>query len=406
MRARDALGRVVRALRVVWLTLGVVLLALLCLELAYRAQAALRRAAQGGSGTDASGLSPAFLAEAAAEGRLGWRPYVYYRRLPQQGTWVTVDSMSHRRTVPAPLPGPHRAVFVFGGSAVWGSALADSETIPSRLSRAFQAHGVTDIEVVNFGENGYVFTQEVIELMLQLRQGARPSAVVFYNGHNDVGSMLYNGFTGVTRNESDRARDFALGERLFNWRSDLGADLRAARSMTDVALSRVQLLARLRSHPQFVNPMPDAAIADSVVRIYDGTVGAVEALAARYGFSAWYAWMPVLDSITKPLSARERTMFEQSQQSADNRRFLDVYRLARARAASQVSEASSGHFVDLLPVFATDSGTAFVDDEGHTTSNGSDVVAQALARVIEADFAAKSCAGRPARAGACLGGRR
>ena len=405
MSSREAFGRIVRVLRVTWLTLGVVLLLLLGFEIAYRAQAALRRAAQGGSG-NGSGLSPAFVAEATSEGRVGWRPYVYYRRLPQQGTWVNVDSMSHRRTVPAPAAGPHRSVFVFGASAVWGTALPDSETIPSRLARAFQSHGVTDIEVVNFGESGYVFTQEVIELMLQLRQGARPAAVVFYNGHNDVGSTLNNRYTGVTWNESDRARDFYLGQRLFNWRPDVGADLRAARSLAGVALGRVQLLARLRSHPVRVNHMPDEAIADSVVRVYAGNVGVVEALAARYGFSAWYAWMPVLDSVTKPLSARERTMFEQSQQSPANQRYLNVYRLARARVAGPVSEAAPGHFVDLLPVFATDSGTAFVDDQGHTTANGSDMVARELERVIEADFAAKACAGRPARAGSCLGGRR
>lgn len=405
MHLRDTLRRIGRGLRTAWVALGTVLLILLCLELAYRAQGSLRRSMEG-TIDDASGLSREFRKEASSEGRLGWRPYVYYRRLPEQGTWVNVDSASHRRTVPAPPPGAHRQVFVFGASPVWGATLADSMTIPSRLAHALAAQGLADVEVVNLGETGYVFTQEAIELLLQLRQGARPAAVVFYNGFNDVASTLQNGFNGVTKSESDRARDYALGARLYSWHPDIGTDLRVARTLAGIAASRVQLVSRFRPAPRTANTRPDEAIADSVIRNYTGTMGIVEALATHYGFAAYYAWMPLLDSSAKTLSARERALFDASQQFDENQRFLNVYRQARRRVAAPASQVAPGRFADYAQLFAADSATEFVDDQGHTSGSGSEAVAQAMARLIAPGLKAEACAGTPPRAGACLGGRR
>ena len=50
---------------------------------------------------------------------------------------------------------------MFGGSTMWGTGARDACTIPSLLARALQGRGMS-LEIINFGETGYVRTQEVI----------------------------------------------------------------------------------------------------------------------------------------------------------------------------------------------------------------------------------------------------
>src|SRR6185295_3816027 len=99
------------------------------------------------------------------------------RRKPFHGTYINVDSAGIRITPQRPISGvPVARVFMFGGSTMWGWLQRYDKTIPAEVARrlATMADSVGGIEVTNFGETGYVFTQEVLELMLQLRAGNRP----------------------------------------------------------------------------------------------------------------------------------------------------------------------------------------------------------------------------------------
>ena len=93
---------------------------------------------------------------------------------------------------------------------MWGTSQRDDKTIPAEASRRLQALAGPSrrIEVTNFGENGYVLTQEVIELMLQLRKGNVPDIVVFFDGINDAGATVQWGEGGNTQNESKRVAEF------------------------------------------------------------------------------------------------------------------------------------------------------------------------------------------------------
>ena len=104
-----------------------------------------------------------------------WEPYVYWRRLPCSGSYINVDAAGLRRTwAPPARPGrrPLR-IFFFGGSAAWGTGVRDEHTVPSELARYLAAAGI-DAEVVNYGETGYVSTQDVIALLRELQRGHRP----------------------------------------------------------------------------------------------------------------------------------------------------------------------------------------------------------------------------------------
>src|SRR5262245_30798240 len=138
--------------------------------------------------------------------RLEWRSYVYWRRRsPFRSTYVNVDAGGFRRSWRDPRAAasarPIR-IFVFGGSTLWGMGARDDFTIPSYLAK-FLAEEVPDarVEVTNFGELGYVSTQEVLSLEIALQRGDVPDIVIFYDAINDVFSSFQNGLAGSPQNE-------------------------------------------------------------------------------------------------------------------------------------------------------------------------------------------------------------
>ncbi|HTO93624.1 MAG TPA: hypothetical protein VMM80_04610, partial [Bacteroidota bacterium] len=112
----------------------------------------------------------------------GWRTDEYH------GRYMNIDADGTRRTIQASsdggaLPG----LYMFGGSTMWGAYLRDSATIPSIVGAALARAG-RPMRVVNCGEQGFSFAQGVIQLVLLLREGKRPDAVLMYEGFNDIGS--------------------------------------------------------------------------------------------------------------------------------------------------------------------------------------------------------------------------
>ena len=148
--------------------------------------------------------------------RTHWEPYVYWRRVPFEGRYVNIDERGIRRTANAPHPGEgigeSTRIFMFGGSTLWGTGARDDYTIPSYVSRELEAQGFR-VEVTNFGEAGYVSTQEVIALLRQLQEGNIPDLVVCYDGANDVYSTYQQGRGGRPQNEFQREREFNLTRR-------------------------------------------------------------------------------------------------------------------------------------------------------------------------------------------------
>ena len=129
------------------------------------------------------------------ENSLRWEPYIYWRRKPYEGKYININSDGIRLTTPSQTSpdqaGRSLRVFMFGGSTMWGTSARDACTIPSFLSKALKGRGKR-IEIINFGETGYVSTQEVITLLLQLRKGNVPDIVIFYDGENDTYSAYQN----------------------------------------------------------------------------------------------------------------------------------------------------------------------------------------------------------------------
>ena len=379
-----------RMLRDGWLIVGLSGLLIVTLELGYRAQGSIRRWLGGQTSQEAffDGKPPwmdRLIAEEQESANLRWKPYVYFRRQPFHGAFLNVDSLGHRRTVQDAAPAPARQVFFFGGSTMFGTFQRDSGTIPSAVARDLRGRGVSDAWLTNFGETGYVLTQEVIELLLQLRSGARPSAVVFYDGINDVYALWQNGEPGLPQNEFNREREFRLGRRVFNWRHDAATEAGAMAALAQASLSRMELVNRLlrqagASQPRAAGdatPTPDS-LAAMLVQSYAATARLVGALAKAYGFHALLVWQPTLHGTTKPLSPSESLIVQRILNDPAESRIRQVHQRTPVLLDSAMADVSDVAFLNLATVFATDSGQIFADQIGHTNERANGPIASAI----------------------------
>ncbi|MGB1026151.1 MAG: hypothetical protein ACPGYL_06325, partial [Rhodospirillaceae bacterium] len=104
---------------------------------------------------------------------------------PATGPYYTSGTFGERLSCrdgkPFQVADINDAIWMFGGSTTYGSGVADCETIATALN------GLTgDVPVINFGVESFGRPSETQRLILLLRQGYRPRAVVFFDGLNDI----------------------------------------------------------------------------------------------------------------------------------------------------------------------------------------------------------------------------
>jgi lysophospholipase L1-like esterase len=170
---------------------------------------------------DAYGNAPWIKDYVAGESLLRprWHSYVYFIPSPLRTKFINIDGAGLRLTLSPSTAGPHSGdrplrIFMFGGSTMWGLGARDNYTIPSLLSGALARRGISGVEVTNFGQIGYVSTQEALLLFEQLRKGNVPDLAIFYDGINDTFAAWQSGTAGIPNDEYNREREFGL---LDNW---------------------------------------------------------------------------------------------------------------------------------------------------------------------------------------------
>lgn len=360
--------------RDLWLMIGITLLIFVALELVARGIFYARDVAANGSFdfVDESLRADVYRGQDWATGywreeartvqttRSEWHPYVYFRRSPFRGDYINVDQNGVRATwnkTPAPSP-TQLKITVLGGSALWGTGSRDEFTIPSALSKKLAAKNI-DAWVTNLGEGGYVSTQEVLTLMLELRKGNVPDVVIFYDGANDVFSAFQQGVAGIPQNEFNRAAEF----NQINWRGAVLEKLALYRGVTG-------LITRARP-PR--TQQANAALANDVLDIYSTNLRVVESLSKTYSFIVVYFWQPTIYN-KKNLSAWEKgqlnrygeaQFFQQSDQLLKQRNFTAAY----------------PNFHELTSVFGDDPNTVYID-LFHISEAGNDQVAEQIMQTL------------------------
>jgi lysophospholipase L1-like esterase len=300
-----------------------------------------------------------------------------YLNVDQQGDRVTWNKPSPRNGRPA------LSVFAFGGSTTWGYGVRDDYTLPSLLARRLAQKTDYQVEVLNFGQIGYVSTQEVLLLYQLLAQGMRPDVVVFYDGINDCYAGYQAGIAGLTQNESFRVREFNLVGGNRSRREDLY--LTAVRSL--LFHSNTARLGRLiggkdsdegvgenvqaREELSYLAPHPDhqgeQALEQDVVSRYLFNQQIVEMLGKQFRFRSLFYWQPAVFFKNK-LTPFERSFLGDPQRE---KFFLAAYgRMAAAAPANGVR--------DLSGIFKNNPEICFTD-AWHPTESANELIADSLA---------------------------
>ena len=371
MRTLRIARRTTSVVRDIWLIFGVMLALLLTLEGGFRATGAIRRSlippAESVADRVHRGVPwyTAYLREREAA-TLRWKPFVYFRRRPSAGLYINVDEHGRRRTAQSTGSGKRGDVYFFGGSTMFGSFQRDSMTIPSVAARKIATEPeLGRYEVTNFGVGGWVFTQSVLELIMELRAGARPAVVVFYDGLNDVGAAAQSGVAGIPYNETNRAREFDLGRTVFNSEYGLGPDVRALSALAVMAVKRLDVIERvLRSTPRSHETVVADTLAHRVANAYVGMVEVVEALSRQFGFRPLYVWQAAPHERSKKLTVDERAVLDE-QHARWGRILSDVHQIVPALLDSSMVRIAPNRFVNQASLFETDTTTVFLDYIGH-----------------------------------------
>ena len=375
-------GRMIRDL---WLVAGATVLLIVVLESGYRFYDMVSTTIANRS-ADAKGPPSPFEATAwaadywighAKEEAVEWAPYVYVRNPTFDAPHHSVDRLGHRVT-PQPVaaaPGGRTVrVFFMGGSTTFGWFQRAEHTIPAEAARRLQTllGNTARVEVTNFGVPGHTFTQEILELILQLRAGARPDVVVFYDGINDVMATVQNKRAGLPQNESNRVQDFVRGRREASEdKPGLVNDLLTVKHMLGTALSRLWFAKQVVNWARAGGPStaapPELAeqLAKSIVQIHAENARVVEALAASYGFQAIYVWQPALLSTQKPLTAHE-TWLRRVEVGNFVRTVRDVHMIVPKLIGPAMAPVAGDRFIEATALFHDDADEVFVDLFGHT----------------------------------------
>jgi len=257
-------------------------------------------------------------------------------------------------------------LFLFGGSTMWGTGSRDAHTIPAILARELALAG-KPVEVTNFGEAGYVSTQELIAWMLELRAGNVPDIVVFYDGVNDVFTAFQEPVAGVTHNERNRVKEFNLThpdqqDRLRRtawaaWVGDLATVRFAAKLSGNKELSFDRLAGRAPSLR--LASSPPEALPGEVAKVYRGNMEMAATLAARHGVQCLFYLQPTI--YQKPV--RTGSELKRFQHGMRRRAGLDgLVEASYAAIRSELAQSPvAGQFRDVSGVFAQESAPIFID---------------------------------------------
>lgn len=393
-RNRIRPGRLLAGLRDAWLIFGATIAIFVVVELAYRAQGALRRSiASRGSGQQP--VHP----YAGEEWWARWdevRPTKNAMRYDAyRGWWPTarshadlvVDSLGRRVTPqPASRGEPTMRVFTFGGSTMWGYTARDSFTIPALLARELRARDLENVEVVNLSQTSFNATQGAITLLLELRRGERPDAVVFLDGLNDVSVAYQSGTAGPILNEPLAAQGWRAGRRGF-WGKIVGL------SDHSLLVTRLARFAGRAPAGEPVRPDPEK-VCGGVADYYRNITDAVERLGSEMQFETLFFWQPALATTKKPLTPFERSIWSWGPG------YDEMIRACGTVTQARMADREGKTYFTLANIFDQDTSSIFLDTYGHVTEQGNAIIAARIADHLAPRLRARATATLAPLAGA------
>jgi lysophospholipase L1-like esterase len=315
--------------------------------------------------------------EFALARRQRYHAFTVWRRAAFKGEMINIDSRGVRVTPGSECgPGAFR-VFTFGSSHMWGTGAPDWGTIPAYLLADLKNYRQGPICVTNFGESGYMTTQSVIELVLQLQSGNVPNVALFLDGASDIYTGYQSGRSGDVHENFDRTA--ATVER-----RDASPWPLAIQTLEDTSLFRLvnSQMAKLSTAPPAENvvtyetmKIDPISLANAITGTYLSNYQTVDALARRYGFEYYFFWPPHLSKGKKALTGEEEVL-KRAMDPALQRLFDAVYETTEKHVNREYKNLFS-----ITDVFDQCKSLIWLDD-GHTTPVGNQIIAARMLRII------------------------
>ena len=303
-----------------------------------------------------------------------YEPYVLWRHKPFHGSMINVNERGIRKTSHSQCEQGNFTIWMFGDSTLWGVGATDDETIPSFLAGDYEREGRKAC-VVNYGEGGWSNTQEVIQLIEQLKHAARkPDIVIFYDGGTEA-------FTAYQSQRADMPSNYS---NFKNYLETWSAEQRPGFSYLQKTNTHrlLQKLAGKLSPGVEGNrgsTMSDdevESLAGSILQNYEQNMDVVGLLAQKYGFRAIFTWYPVLVAGHKRL-----TPYEQAAEKEQERRFPGITRMYRA-AYARCEQTHRENLYYLGDVFDDEPAWLF-RGIAHLKPQGNEIVADRLFQIVE-----------------------
>lgn len=283
-------------------------------------------------------------------------PYVGFRRIPNySGKYINLDENSLRKTYfDCRGTGTDTVkIFVFGGSTVWGTGARDEGTIPSFISKEMCSRKF-HVEVINYGESGYVNTQEMIRFLLELKRGNIPDIAIFYDGVNDAFVPYQGGTPGAPENMENRKREYMAKDKFYAFFPNFNRVFQ-------------QIMKRFYDL-NFIKTPIDSNLDTKTKDVYLNNITLIKALEGKYRFKTFFYWQPAVFT-KKQLSKFEKTI-------SVNPTFRDIY----LDITKEIDKSAA--VKNLSNVFENEAGTVFIDP-WHVSEAGNEIIAKKIAPDIE-----------------------
>jgi lysophospholipase L1-like esterase len=313
----------------------------------------------------------------SALGNIDWHDYVYGRCHPYSGKYINIDKSGLRKTWQPDVGqnGKVLEVFFFGGSVGWGMGARDEHTIPSALAKLLNKSSSTKVNVTNFSENGHCATQEMLTLILALRQGKAPDVVIFLHGVNDCYSAFQQGVAGIPNQRRNREIEFnvlhpQMRKKMFK------------RVLPIVFRRTLRIIDRIVG---WVTPMPEKlsgveteapdALAEEAKNIYIDVMDTIQLLGGKKNFKSFFFWTPTIFS--------KNILTEYEEQERDiNKKYSAFFDAVNSKVASDLKNNSDVEYYDFLHLFDKCEEGIFLDF-AHISERGNLIVAEKMLPFIE-----------------------
>lgn len=282
--------------------------------------------------------------------------YVGWRGRPFQGNYLTIGADGLRKTPPIEVADQlPLKVFAFGGSTLWGEGASDEETIPAWLQRQLTEQSEYPIQLTNFGQRGWVSTQGLIQLILELRAGHIPDLVVFYDGYNEITAAHSTQQIGVPENFWD-LRNMDVMQRA------------AGKVAKGTELGRLLL----KGPPRPVYQIDVSVTSQGIVDNYLAVLELTNSLGRQYGFEVLFYWQPQLLTEAKDLTPAEAELTNHPWLPEPVKQLVPL-------VYSKISEAAATHtgLYDIHDCFAGQTDQLYFDP-CHVSGAGNQLVAESM----------------------------